>query len=60
MFIETPEKVVSDGMNIMGLVVFSVALGATIGFVGEEGKGLKEFFKSLEAVSMKMLGVVIM
>ncbi|PAV91110.1 hypothetical protein WR25_02812 [Diploscapter pachys] len=60
MFIETPEKVVSDGMNIMGLVVFSVALGATVGFVGEEGKGLKEFFKSLEAVSMKMLGVVIM
>ncbi|KAJ1365317.1 putative sodium-dependent excitatory amino acid transporter glt-4 [Parelaphostrongylus tenuis] len=49
----------SDGMNILGLVMFSVALGITIGYIGEEGVPLKAFFKSLEAVSMKLISLVI-
>ncbi|CAD6185419.1 unnamed protein product [Caenorhabditis auriculariae] len=60
LFTETPERVVSDGMNILGLVVFSVALGIVIGVVGEDGKPLKAFFKSLEAISMKLISWVIM
>ncbi|CAB3399412.1 unnamed protein product [Caenorhabditis bovis] len=60
LFTEVPEKVTSDGMNILGLVVFSVALGIVIGVVGEEGKPLKNFFKSLEAVSMQLISWVIM
>lgn len=59
-FTEVPEKIVSDGMNILGLVVFSVALGIVIGVIGEDGKPMKNFFKSLEACSMKLIGWVIM
>ncbi|VDM78329.1 unnamed protein product [Strongylus vulgaris] len=58
-FTEIPEKVTSDGMNILGLVMFSVALGITISWIGEEGLALKAFFKSLEAVSMKLISLVI-
>ncbi|KHJ80087.1 excitatory amino acid transporter 1 domain protein [Oesophagostomum dentatum] len=58
-FTELPEKVTSDGMNILGLVMFSVALGITISWIGEEGLALKAFFKSLEAVSMKLISLVI-
>ncbi|CCD72844.1 Putative sodium-dependent excitatory amino acid transporter glt-4 [Caenorhabditis elegans] len=58
-FTEVPEKIVSDGMNILGLVVFSVALGIVIGVIGEDGKPMKNFFKSLEACSMKLIGWVI-
>lgn len=47
-------------MNILGLVVFSVALGIVIGVIGEDGKPMKNFFKSLEACSMKLIGWVIM
>ena len=46
-------------MNILGLVTFSVALGITIGYIGEEGNAMKAFFKSLEAVSMKLISLVI-
>ncbi|KAK6032803.1 excitatory amino acid transporter 1 family protein [Ostertagia ostertagi] len=58
-FTELPERVTSDGMNILGLVMFSVALGITIGWIGEEGNALKAFFKSLETVSMKLISLVI-
>lgn len=46
-------------MNILGLVTFSVAMGITISMIGEEGQPLKLFFKSLEAVSMKLISLVI-
>ncbi|KJH41846.1 excitatory amino acid transporter 1 family protein [Dictyocaulus viviparus] len=58
-FTELPERMSSDGMNILGLVMFSVALGITIGMIGEEGIPLKAFFKSLETVSMKLISLVI-
>ncbi|VDL79787.1 unnamed protein product [Nippostrongylus brasiliensis] len=58
-FTELPERITSDGMNILGLVMFSVALGITIGWIGEEGAPLKSFFKSLETVSMKLISLVI-
>ncbi|CAI5456299.1 unnamed protein product [Caenorhabditis angaria] len=60
LFTEVPEKITSDGMNILGLVVFSVALGIVIGVIGEDGKPLKNFFKSLEACSMQLISWVIM
>ncbi|KAE9413588.1 hypothetical protein Angca_007041, partial [Angiostrongylus cantonensis] len=59
MFTELPERISSDGMNILGLVMFSVALGITIGYIGEEGVPLKAFFKSLETVSMRLIALVI-
>ncbi|CAJ0583690.1 unnamed protein product, partial [Mesorhabditis spiculigera] len=58
-FEEVPEKVRSDSLNILGLVMFSVALGITIGWIGEEGRALRAFFRSLEACSMKLIGLVI-
>lgn len=56
---EVPEKITSDGMNILGLVMFSVAFGITISWIGDEGIPLKLFFKSLETTSMKLISLVI-
>ncbi|XP_013416243.1 excitatory amino acid transporter 1-like [Lingula anatina] len=36
-----------DGMNVLGLIVFSVALGIVISKLGERGVPLKNFFTSL-------------
>ncbi|CAI4225529.1 unnamed protein product [Auanema sp. JU1783] len=58
-FTEVPEKISSDGMNILGLVMFSVAIGITLGYIGEEGAALKAVFKSLESVSMRLISLVI-
>uniref|UniRef100_A0A0M3HR40 Amino acid transporter n=1 Tax=Ascaris lumbricoides TaxID=6252 RepID=A0A0M3HR40_ASCLU len=56
---EIPEVVRSDGMNILGLVMFSVSLGIVIARIGDEGAPMKAFFKSLEAVSMRLISLVI-
>lgn len=56
---EIPNEVVSNGMNIMGLVLFSVALGVVISVMGEDGRPLKQFFKSLEGASMRLISLVI-
>ncbi len=56
---EIPNEIVSNGMNIMGLVLFSVSLGIVISVMGEEGRPLKQFFKSLEGASMRLISLVI-
>lgn len=35
----------TDGMNILGLVVFAILLGISIGKMGESGKILVSFFQ---------------
>ncbi len=58
--VEIPSTKVNDGMNILGVVMFSVALGITISRMGEvDGGPLKRFFKSLEGASMKLIALVI-
>ncbi len=48
-----------DGMNILGLVVFSILFGMIINKIGAEGRPLADFFRSLEAAMMKMVSLVI-
>ena len=48
-----------DGLNILGLLVFSIAFGIILGNMGEEGKPLKDFFNCLSEASMKMVNLVI-
>lgn len=40
----------TDGMNVLGIIVFCVAVGITIGFIGEKGKPLADLFISLDHV----------
>uniref|UniRef100_A0A158R3T2 Amino acid transporter n=1 Tax=Syphacia muris TaxID=451379 RepID=A0A158R3T2_9BILA len=58
-YTEIPSVLRSDGTNILGLVMFSVSMGIAISVIGEEGLPLKMFFKSFEAVSMKLISLVI-
>uniref|UniRef100_A0A914WKV3 Amino acid transporter n=1 Tax=Plectus sambesii TaxID=2011161 RepID=A0A914WKV3_9BILA len=56
---EIPEKITSDGMNILGLVMFAVVLGIVLGRMEEEGRPLKDFFKALEGACMRLISIVI-
>ena len=49
----------SDGMNILGIVVFSVFLGAVIASMGNAGKPLLDFFEALHVATMKLTMLVI-
>ncbi|XP_017779940.1 PREDICTED: excitatory amino acid transporter 1-like [Nicrophorus vespilloides] len=48
-----------DGMNILGLVVFSVIFGVTLAKIGEEGRPLANFFQSLMSAMMTITTWVI-
>ncbi|XP_041356698.1 excitatory amino acid transporter 3-like [Gigantopelta aegis] len=47
------------GMNVLGLVVFSIALGIILGKMGEKGKPLKDLFDCLCEATMKLVHIVI-
>ena len=48
-----------DGMNVLGFVVFSVALGIVISRLGDVGKPLYELFYAMAEASMKLVIVII-
>ncbi|XP_067950828.1 excitatory amino acid transporter 3-like isoform X2 [Watersipora subatra] len=48
-----------DGLNILGLLVFSIAFGITLGNMGEQGKPLKDFFNCLSEASMRIVQLII-
>ncbi|KAL3252323.1 hypothetical protein MRX96_017646 [Rhipicephalus microplus] len=53
-------KTVHDpGTNILGLIVFCIALGATVGQMGESGKPLLDIFTSLSDAMMIITKVVV-
>ncbi|KAI8787280.1 excitatory amino acid transporter 3-like [Biomphalaria glabrata] len=54
-----PYLVAEDGTNVLGLIVFSIAMGIVINNLGEEGLPLKNFFRSLNAVTMRLVHIVI-
>ncbi|XP_064617190.1 excitatory amino acid transporter 3-like [Liolophura sinensis] len=54
-----PKLVTVDGINIMGLVVFSIFFGIIIGRMGEKGRPLVELFDSLNIATMKLISLVI-
>ena len=49
----------TSGVNILGVVVFAIALGVIIGQMKEEGKPLTDFFKAFNNAMMKMTETVI-
>ena len=46
------------GMNVLGLVVFSIVFGAVLSRLGNKGLPLKAFFEALNDVIMKMVTLV--
>ena len=47
------------GMNVLGLIVFSIALGVTLVKMGSRGEPLRELFISLNEAVMRLITVVI-
>lgn len=53
-------KTVKDsGTNVLGLIVFCIALGTIIGRMGESGKPLLDFFTALSDAMMLITKVVV-
>ncbi|ELT92594.1 hypothetical protein CAPTEDRAFT_63150, partial [Capitella teleta] len=48
-----------EGMNILGLVVWSVAMGIVVSKLGEQGRILYKFFYAFAEATMKLVTVVI-
>ncbi|XP_063698847.1 excitatory amino acid transporter 3 [Culicoides brevitarsis] len=49
----------TQGTNVLGLVMFSIVLGATIGKLGERGKPLQDVFETLSEAMMIITSWVI-
>uniref|UniRef100_A0A914W0C4 Amino acid transporter n=1 Tax=Plectus sambesii TaxID=2011161 RepID=A0A914W0C4_9BILA len=58
-YLAVPYKVTQSGMNVLGLVVFSLFLGYVINRMGASGDPLRFFFASLEGAMMRMITLVI-
>ncbi|XP_007890796.1 excitatory amino acid transporter 3 [Callorhinchus milii] len=48
----------SDGLNVLGLIVFCLVFGIVIGKMGEKGKILIDFFDALNEATMKIVQVI--
>ncbi|XP_066576908.1 excitatory amino acid transporter 3-like isoform X2 [Amia ocellicauda] len=48
----------SDGINMLGLIVFCLVFGLVIGQMGERGRILMEFFNVLNEATMKIVYIV--
>lgn len=48
----------SDGINVLGLIVFCVAFGLVIGKMGERGRILLEFFDALNEATMRLVHII--
>ena len=57
--IEAPKLTDGGGMNVLGIVVLSVALGCVINHLGERGKPLLYFFEALNDATMVLIKLVI-
>lgn len=49
----------ANGVNALGLVVFSMCFGLVIGNMKEQGQPLREFFDSLNEAIMRLVAIII-
>uniref|UniRef100_A0A452F5A2 Amino acid transporter n=1 Tax=Capra hircus TaxID=9925 RepID=A0A452F5A2_CAPHI len=49
----------SDGINVLGLIVFCLVFGIVIGKMGERGQILVDFFNALSDATMKIVQIII-
>ncbi|XP_061192529.1 excitatory amino acid transporter 3-like isoform X2 [Saccostrea echinata] len=57
--VETLSVTKASGMNILGIVVFSLFLGGVLSKMGEDGAPLVKFFECLHVATMKLVTLVI-
>ena len=57
--VENPKVTKTDGMNILGLVVFSIFFGCTLSRMGPSGKPLSDFFECMHIATMKIVTLII-
>ncbi|XP_037706926.1 excitatory amino acid transporter 3 [Choloepus didactylus] len=48
----------SDGINVLGLIVFCLVFGIVIGKMGEKGQILVDFFNALNEATMKIVQII--
>lgn len=48
----------SDGVNALGLVVFSMLFGCVIGNMKQQGQPLKDFFNCLNDAIMRLVAII--
>lgn len=48
----------SEGINVLGLIVFCVMFGLVIGKMGERGRILLELFDALNEATMRLVQII--
>ncbi|XP_048212440.1 excitatory amino acid transporter 3 [Perognathus longimembris pacificus] len=48
----------SDGINVLGLIIFCLVFGLVIGKMGEKGQILVDFFNALSDATMKIVQII--
>ncbi|KAK7812974.1 hypothetical protein U0070_012892 [Myodes glareolus] len=48
----------SDGINVLGLIIFCLVFGLVIGKMGEKGQILVDFFNALNEATMKIVQII--
>ncbi|XP_043990108.1 excitatory amino acid transporter 1-like [Gambusia affinis] len=55
----TPKAGTSDGINVVGLLVFSFAFGLILSSMGSEGKPLRDLFNCMNKAIMRLVNIAI-
>uniref|UniRef100_A0A8B9Q405 Amino acid transporter n=1 Tax=Apteryx owenii TaxID=8824 RepID=A0A8B9Q405_APTOW len=50
--------VYSDGINVLGLIIFCLVFGVVIGNMGEKGQVLVDFFNALNEATMRIVQII--
>ncbi|ESO00120.1 hypothetical protein HELRODRAFT_192743 [Helobdella robusta] len=56
--LQTTDLVFTDGINVMGIIVFCIAFGIVIGQTGQKTRIMCDFFMALNEVVMGIVGVI--